>query len=59
MGMYATSGDLGSAAGPLLAYAVSPFLDLRWAYLACGFGFVASLALTSYVIRRSATPRGD
>ena len=35
MGMYAAAGDVGSTAGPFLAFALAPLFDLRWVYLAC------------------------
>ncbi|RPI55609.1 MAG: MFS transporter [Chloroflexi bacterium] len=35
MGVLATAGDAGSAAGPFLAYALAVALDLRWVYLLC------------------------
>jgi MFS family permease len=35
MGALATAGDIGSALGPLMAYALATNLDLRWVYLAC------------------------
>jgi MFS family permease len=48
MGTLATAGDAGSAAGPLLAYALAVVVDLRWVYLLCAgmlaLGFVAAFA---------------
>ncbi len=35
MGGLATAGDIGSATGPLLAYALAATFDLRWVYLLC------------------------
>ena len=35
IGSLATAGDIGSATGPLLAYALVSVLDLRWVYLLC------------------------
>lgn len=35
MGGLATAGDIGSALGPPLAYALAVTLDLRWVYLFC------------------------
>jgi MFS transporter, DHA1 family, multidrug resistance protein len=35
MGALATAGDIGSAIGPLLGYALAVRLDLRWVYLMC------------------------
>jgi len=47
MGVLATSGDAGSAAGPLLAYALAATMDLRWVYMLCAgilaLGLVAVL----------------
>jgi len=52
IGGLATAGDLGSAAGPLLAYALLSLIDLRWVYLMCGLGFASSLLVVRYVIAR-------
>jgi DHA1 family multidrug resistance protein-like MFS transporter len=35
MGALATAGDIGSAMGPLLGYALAVRLDLRWVYALC------------------------
>ena len=47
MGVMATAGDAGSAAGPLLAYALAVVVDLRWVYMLCAgilaLGLVAAL----------------
>jgi MFS family permease len=43
IGGLATAGDLGSASGPLLAYALIPVIDLRWVYLMCAAGFMVGL----------------
>jgi MFS family permease len=48
IGRLATAGDLGSAAGPLLAYAMLSLIDLRWVYLLCSVGFVSSLLVVRY-----------
>ena len=45
MGAYATAGDVGSMAGPFLAFALLSVADLRWAYLLCTFAFLAGLWL--------------
>ena len=46
MGVYATAADVGSAAGPLVAYAVAAWLGLTWAYALCaGVLAVAATAL--------------
>jgi MFS family permease len=51
MGAYATAGDVGSMAGPFLAFALLSVVDLRWVYLLCTFTFLAGLGL---IISRSA-----
>jgi MFS family permease len=47
MGGLATAGDIGSALGPIFAFALAVTLDLRWVYLACavalGSGLLATL----------------
>jgi MFS family permease len=47
MGALATAGDIGSATGPLLGYALAVRLDLRWVYLLCvmmlGIGLLIAL----------------
>jgi MFS family permease len=45
MGAYATAGDVGSMAGPFLAFALISVVDLRWVYLLCTLAFVAGLGL--------------
>jgi MFS family permease len=45
MGAYATAGDLGSTAGPFLAFALLATLDLRWVYWLCTLAFLAGLWL--------------
>ncbi len=45
MGLYATVGDVGSMAGPFLAFAMLSVVDLQWVYLLCTFGFLAGLGL--------------
>jgi len=45
MGAYATAGDVGSTAGPFLAYALLLVADLRWVYLLCTFTFLVGLWL--------------
>ena len=45
MGLYATMGDLGSMAGPALAFALLSIADVRWVYLVCVAFFVVGLAL--------------
>jgi DHA1 family inner membrane transport protein len=46
MGGMATAGDIGSAAGPPLAYALAVSLDLRWVYLMCAAALVLGFAAT-------------
>lgn len=48
MGRLATAGDVGSAAGPLLAYALLSLIELRWVYLLCSLGFASSLLVIRY-----------
>jgi MFS family permease len=45
-GSLATAGDIGSASGPLLAYALAVTLDLRWVYLLCALALATGLAVT-------------
>jgi len=45
MGMYATVGDVGSMAGPFLAFAMLSVMDLQWVYLLCTLTFLAGLGL--------------
>ena len=52
IGRLATAGDLGSAAGPLMAYALLALLDLRWVYLLCSLGFASSLLAVRYATAR-------
>jgi MFS family permease len=45
MGLYAAAGDVGSTAGPFLAFALVSMADLRWVYLICSVTFLIGLAL--------------
>lgn len=45
MGAYATVGDVGSMAGPFLAFALLSVVDLRWVYLLCALAFLIGLGL--------------
>jgi MFS family permease len=45
MGAYATAGDIGSAAGPFLAFALLSAVDLKWVYLFCSLAFLIGLGL--------------
>jgi len=55
MGAYATAGDIGSTAGPFLAFALVSLTGLRWVYLICSLAFIGGLALT--LLRRPAGRR--
>jgi MFS family permease len=46
MGALATAGDIGSATGPLAAYALAAAFDLRWVYLLCAALLALALAAT-------------
>jgi len=46
IGLLHTAGDLGSAIGPPVAYALMPWVGLRGVYLLCAGLFAAGLALT-------------
>jgi MFS family permease len=46
MGGMATAGDIGSALGPPLAYALAVTLDLRWVYLICILALASGLVAT-------------
>jgi MFS family permease len=52
IGLLHTSGDLGSALGPPVAYALLPLAGLQGDYLACALLFVLGLALSVVVGRR-------
>jgi MFS family permease len=45
MGAYATAGDIGSMAGPFLAFALLSVVDLQWVYVLCVFAFLVGLGL--------------
>ena len=47
MGGMATAGDIGSALGPPLAYALAVTLDLQWVYLICVLALASGLAATT------------
>jgi MFS family permease len=51
MGAYATAGDVGSTAGPFLAFSLVMFVDLRWVYLLCTITFLVGLWLIRRVRR--------
>lgn len=46
IGGLATAGDIGSATGPLVAYALAVILDLRWVYLLCAVALTTGLLAT-------------
>ncbi len=46
MGGLATAGDIGSATGPLVAYALAVTVDLRWVYLLCAVVLASGLIAT-------------
>lgn len=45
LGGYATMGDIGSALGPLVAFALVLVVDLKWVYLFCSLAFAVGLVL--------------
>jgi MFS family permease len=45
MGAYATIGDIGSTAGPAVAFAMAEAFNLEWVYLLCAFIFLLGLGL--------------
>ena len=46
IGGLATAGDIGSATGPLVAYALALVLDLPWIYLLCAIALTTGLLAT-------------
>jgi DHA1 family inner membrane transport protein len=48
MGALATAGDIGSATGPLVAYALAAAFDLRWVYLLCAVLLALALVATLF-----------
>ena len=46
MGVYAAAGDIGSTAGPLLAFALLSIGALQWVYLFCAVIFLLGLGLS-------------
>lgn len=52
MGAYATAGDVGSMAGPFLAFTLITVVDLKWVYLLCSVTFLAGLGLVWWGRRR-------
>lgn len=46
IGGLAAAGDVGSAAGPILAYALAAVVELRWVYLLCAVVLLSGLIAT-------------
>jgi MFS family permease len=55
IGLLHTAGDLGSAIGPPVAYALMPWIELRGVYLLCTGLFAVGLAL-AWLFRLRARP---
>ena len=53
-----TAGDLGSAVGPLAAYALLPWMGLGRMYLVCAALFGLELILTIWTFPRVARQSG-
>ncbi len=53
MGAYATAGDIGSAAGPFLAYALVLVMPLAWIYLICAVAFLIGILLLQRLYHRA------
>ena len=47
MGAYATIGDIGSTAGPAVAFAMAAAVNLEWVYLLCALIFLLGLGLAA------------
>ncbi len=58
IGGIATAGDIGSAAGPFVAYALLATLDLRWIYLLCALALASTLLATVGQGKRNTTAPG-
>lgn len=54
MGAYASMGDIGSATGPFLVFALVTVIDLRWVYFFCAALFVLGLWLIARLQRSEA-----
>jgi len=54
IGLLHTSGDFGSAVGPMIAYAFLPFLALQGVYIMCGVLLAGGLALALWFQLQSA-----
>jgi len=57
MGAYAAAGDIGSTAGPVLAFALVSVVDVRWVYAFCALVFLIGLGLSWH--SRGETRRPD
>ena len=58
VGALATAGDIGSASGPLLAYALLVRFELQWVYLFCAVALgTGLLALRAFALSPEATHR--
>jgi DHA1 family multidrug resistance protein-like MFS transporter len=55
MGALATAGDIGSASGPLVAYALAARLELEGAYLLCLVALLSVALLSVPVVTKSQT----
>ena len=53
MGAYATAGDIGSAAGPFLAYALVLVMPLAWVYAICAGAFLIGILLLQRLYHRA------
>lgn len=45
IGAYATAGDIGAAAGPLLAFALAQVIPLSWLYIMCVVAFLVGMVI--------------
>ncbi|NOZ49449.1 MAG: MFS transporter [Chloroflexi bacterium] len=54
MGAYASMGDIGSATGPFLVFALVTVIDLRWVYFFCAALFLLGLWLIARLQRSEA-----
>jgi MFS family permease len=59
MGALATAGDIGSATGPLVAYALAAAFELRWVYLLCAVLLALALLVTLIAGVGQGTPASD
>ena len=59
IGLLHTAGDFGSAAGPLIAYALLMRVGLSGIFLLCVVMFIAGATLAIWYLRRERRPRQD